>query len=230
MKPALRRVPMMPMMTRAILLVSLLVAACGGSTVEPTNGATSPDGDSGAPVADADVVGGSLDATCDGVAGLTGRSVLDAIGPFPTATFRRFVYPPGPPKVGDPSPLTLRVSYEGGDVHCTPATPDPPGTLNPSVTPASVSLNMRVEFSTADGLFNESFVAPVTKRSPGSATVQFDVSIEVAAIRGSYKAIAESDAHQGKAVKFFALLTGNLAGSSGGVVHDGQVFGTFDFK
>lgn len=212
-----------------------VVAACGGSVDEP---APTPPNDS-----DPKASGGSgststgtqtdprLDVVCDGKPGLTGRAVLEQVSQFPkemNATFLRYSYPAGPPAMEQPTPITLRFRYEKGEVRCTPAIPDPPGTLNPGVTPAVVTLDVVVELRTADGLFDETFVASF--KSTGS-TVIFESTVPVDLVEGSYRTIAQADeAGAATSVKFFGqMYPATLQYSYGGVVH-GKAFGHFNFK
>ena len=171
-----------------------------------------------------------LDAVCDGVPGLTARVVLDAVNRLPralAATFRRLA--PDDPHASDhPSALTLRFRYENGAVRCNPAVHDPPGTPNPSATPASVELVVTVDFITADGLFAESFPAAVT--STGS-TFTFNGDVAVADINGSYAAMAVGDvAGSATNVGFGGMIFPDaLQYCAGSVVH-GSTFGEFDSK
>ncbi len=218
-------------------VLSVCVSACGG-TVSPgapsstgspgTDGGTTPP--VGNPKADAgnvdagsqeDAATGPLAAVCDGVSGLTGQAVLDAIVQPPPGTFSRWVYPAGPPSSDDPVPLTVSTHYDNGAVLCTPAMPTPPP--NPGTQPASVGVTVQVSFRTADGVFNESFPATF------SGDASFSGTLPVASVQGSYKAIAQADpAGSGTPVTFFGQLDGTTATVSGGVVH-GEPFGGFGF-
>jgi hypothetical protein len=170
-----------------------------------------------------------LDAECDGVRGLTARAVLDAVNRYPqqmTATFSRFTYPPGPPAMDHPTPLTLTFRYDNGDARCTPAIPDPPGTPNAGVTPASVELDATVTFATADGLFAETFTAAFSL--PGDLV--FHGKMPVAQLRGTYAATAAADAagNATEVVFFGEMQPGTVQYSQGGVVH-GRPFAHFEF-
>jgi hypothetical protein len=175
--------------------------------------------------------GTKLNDICDGVPGLTGQEVVDAVKYFKpqTGRFSRYKYPPGPPVLELPTTVTLSAHYEGGEVRCTPSRPDPPGTPNPGIRPAILEVIVQLEFVTADGLFNESVAVPFERT--GGSRLHFGGTVPVSSIKGTYRAIAEGDAAgSGEPVLFYGLYDPlGPPGSYGGVAH-GQAFGYFKYE
>jgi hypothetical protein len=166
------------------LLASLAICSCGGTTAsseahEKDSGAgidarVVADGGNDAPaVTDGGpMVLPSLNTSCDGVPGLTGQAVLDALRPEYTATYK-------PVGSGAPTALTIRTEYTHGPASCHPSACEmcPPGW---------VQVDVQIHFTTADGLFDESFTTPV-ELSPGSTTLMWDPIVPATDIKGSYK-------------------------------------------
>ena len=93
----------------------------------------------------------SLDQVCDG--SLSARDVLDRVWPEYQATLRYHDRP-------GTTPIRIRVTYEGGELTCTPPPLDAPdGTGRPDVAAvAFVGIEVSISLLTADGALNESFV------------------------------------------------------------------------
>jgi hypothetical protein len=172
------------MRTPWLALLPLLVA-CSGATVTLGDGGTTDGGTDGSRDASGggrDTVKlGSLAETCDGVAGLTGQSIVDLLQAEYKATFAYQT------DGGGTTPLTIRTKYDGGDILCTKHWDPPPGSGAPSM-PASLALTIRFEFETADGRFKEKLAdATVTKNGFGTAgELQLSASEPFSAIQGSY--------------------------------------------
>lgn len=225
----------------ALATIVSTLPACGGTVGgdgEPSAArgpSSGPPSNDGTPSPVDDATRARLAEVCDGVPGLTGQAVLDVLEKNKRelpATFGRWVYPPGPPKMDHETELTVGLRFDNGAVRCTPARPDPAGTLNPGVTPAAVEIVVNVTFRTADGLFDETFAAPFKLVGSGSSGVSFQVNVPVNAFKGTYRAIAEADKEgAAKPVLFFGTIYWDSIphASSGGVVH-GQAFGHFAFK
>jgi hypothetical protein len=199
--------------------------ATGGSAGGQAGADTAADGQS--PPADA---AGKLAEPCEGDPKLTGQEVVDAVKYFPEAKgkFGRFVYPPGPPALGQETPLTIRVRYQGGDVICNqPGANQKNGVGNPNSNRATVDVVLQVDFVTGDGLFNETFALPFQLN--GNDVLFFNGTVPVSSIKGTYRAIAEADAAgPDTPITFYGLLYLFMHESSyGGVVH-GQAFGHFE--
>jgi hypothetical protein len=116
----------------------------------------------------------SLTDVCDGVAGLTGQSVLDGLQPTYAATFTY--------QGGASTALTITTRYAGGPITCHPALISMGG---PPDTPAWVEVQMQITFATANGAFNESFSTPVDWHF--TTTRDFDAPVPASAIKGTYK-------------------------------------------
>src|SRR5262249_38621001 len=130
---------------------------------------------------------------CDGVPGHTGRAVYDGINgiPWPVpVTFARYVYPAGPPATDHPTDGTLALRYTDGEVVCRQAIPDAPENPNPGITPASVTIEVTVTFTTVDGLFADSFSAAASLRGDN---LKFTGTAHVLDLKGDYRAIATGD-------------------------------------
>jgi hypothetical protein len=173
---------------------------------------------------------GKLAEPCEGDPKLTGQEVVDAVKYFPEARgrFSRFVYPPGPPALGQETPFTIRVRYQGGEVICNQPGANPKnGIGNPNSNRATVDVLLQVDFITGDGLFNESFALPFQLQ--GNDALFFKGTIPVSSIKGTYRAIAEADAAGPDTPLTFygTLYLFSRPSSSGGVGH-AQTFGFFD--
>lgn len=225
----------------AVTTVLATLPACGGTVDDGSEPSAARGPSSGPPAKEGTPVDEATRArlaeVCDGVPGLTGQAVLDVLEKNArtlSATFGRWVYPPGPPKKDHETKLEVGLRFENGAVRCTPATPDPPGTPNPSVTPAAVEIVVKVTFRTADGLFDEVFDAPFKLVDAGSSSgVSFKTNVPVDAFKGTYRAIAEADkAGATKPVLFFGTIHWDSIphASYGGVVHGGEAFGHFAFE
>ena len=177
-----------------VLLACVMSAACTVTTT-PTNDA----GVDGAVVADAgpDVVGPSVDAgsdapppqrppyvlktqdeLCDGVAGLTGVSLIGALKAEYNATFT--------PRAGSPSALSIKLKYDGGEIKCHPAFNPGPGVGAPSM-PAWIEVTVVMGFDTVDGLFAEQRNAQVARRF-GDA-LELSTTLPIADVKGTFKAL-----------------------------------------
>jgi hypothetical protein len=182
---------------RFLLSVGSLMSACGGSTVAPAHDAAVPLGRDAAgldaredsrtvleasPALDAKSTvdaAATLDAavpltkSCNGVPGLNGQAVLDALQPEYTATYT-------PIGTGAPTALTIRTHDPSDQASCHPSACD-------ECPPGWVAVDVAVDFVTADGLFNETFTTPV-KLSPGDTTLSWDPIVPTTSIKGTYKA------------------------------------------
>jgi hypothetical protein len=222
----------------ACVLITLLAVGCGGATdasreEPPREEATSGGGGGGAAGTRPVPKRGSLTEECDGKKGLTGESVLDKADVPTTAVFRRFP-PEKPYGYTDPSTssrATFRIRYEGGDVQCTRAGDTSGARRNPTIVPARVAVVVSVDFTTADGLFDEHVVGELSATDGASETVQLVASIPVAALRGSYRKTAEADAlGVGVPMKLTgAFAKANLKASEGAMDHGERFVGVFRF-
>jgi hypothetical protein len=205
------------------------VGGCGGATADSGGAPSSspPATTSGGPGAERhdDSTNPALAATCDGVAGLTGQSVLDTLDVPSGGMFHR-----SHSDAVEPTPLVLRIHYEGGAVECVPAHSAGAQT-NPSLVPATVRVHVKVDFATGDGLFDEHFDG--TLESEGQSD-GFEAVVDVQNLAGSYKSIAEGDELGASVPVWFhgSFLKGQKLGSMGyvghGVNHD--AFGYYEFK
>ena len=143
-----------------------------------------------------------LDTPC--YFGSTGRELLAQVAPTYASTFR----PSGPPSgyfdAGytwsgslTPTALALTFTYSGGPVECSPPPPpdcDPPGgdsgfTCSPcGLGTGILSLPLDVTFQTADGAFDEQFVATATSYGPGFQ-VEWVGSLPATQLHGTYPPI-----------------------------------------
>jgi hypothetical protein len=166
------------------LLAAVAITSCGGTTVSSQgnekDGGSVSDGrvaEAAANDASPDADGGpmvlpSLNTSCNGVPGLTGQAVLDALRPEYSATYM-------PVGSGAPSALTITTQYTHGPASCHPSACD--------MCPAGwVQVDVEIHFATADGLFDETFTTPV-ELSPGSSILMWDPIVPATDIKGSYK-------------------------------------------
>jgi hypothetical protein len=178
-------------------------------------------------------VNGSLTDECGGEKGLTGNSVLDKLDVPTRAVFRRFPAdkPYGYTDPATSSRATIRVRYEGGDVRCTPGGDTSGAQMNPAIVPARVTVVVRVDFTTEDGLFDEHVSGELSSSDAASKSVTLDASIPIADLRGKYKAIAEADP-LGPSVpmKLSGTFTkADLTDSEGAMDHGERFVGLFRF-
>lgn len=118
------------------------------------------------------------DELCDGVAGLNGSAVLSAMKAEYTALFT--------PRTGTPSPLTIKLKYEGGAILCHPAFVPGPGMGAPSM-PAWIEITVALDFGTADGVFAEKRKAQVARRF--GDTLELSTTVPMGEVQGSFKAL-----------------------------------------
>jgi len=118
---------------------------------------------------------GSLSDECDGIGGLTGQAVLDAIQSQYSGTYT----PPG--KGAAPTALTIDTQYTDGRVSCVPA-----DMADKASSPGWVQVEVQIDFVTADGLFNESFSTQVEMGNPGGSLTWYAL-VPSTAIKGTYK-------------------------------------------
>lgn len=161
--------------------VFVIVGCSGGTTSIGDAGTDGRDLGDGSGGGGRDTVKlGSLDETCDGAFGLTGRSIADALQAEYKATFTY------QNDAGGPTVLTIRTKYDGGDILCTKHWDPPPGSGAPSM-PASLALTIRFEFETADGRFKERLAdATVTRNGLGGGDLQLAATEPFSAIQGTY--------------------------------------------
>jgi hypothetical protein len=218
-------------MKRVVVVGSVVVAflaGCGGATADSASSPPKHDDPSSA-IGTHDPQAGSpsaaLSAICDGVAGLTGQSVLDALDVPTGGTFHR-----SSPEVESPTPLTLRIHYEGGSVECIAAHSDG-SSMNPSVVAATVRVHVNVDFATGDGLLDEHFDGELVSEGQ---SVGFEAVVPVASLAGSYKSVADRDELGASVPVWFhaTFLHGQKLGSYGFVGHgvNQDAFGYYDFK
>jgi hypothetical protein len=159
-----------------------------------------------------------LDTPC--YFGSTGRELLAQVGSTYASTFR----PSGPPSgyfdggyvwSGSltPTALALTFTYSGGPVKCSPPPPQdcdpPPGadsgfTCSPcGLGTGIVSLPLDVTFKTADGAFDEQFVATATVYWPGGQ-VEWQGSLPASQLHGTYPPIFSPN----ETVIFYGQLAG----------------------
>ncbi len=118
----------------------------------------------------------SLDDTCDGVATLTGRSLVRLLAVKYDATYT--------PRTGAATPLEMKVKYEGGAIVCFPHFKSNGGAPD---MPARIELAIRVDFETDDGTFKEDFDGKITSRF-GGTTLDLSASLPIARVKGRYVA------------------------------------------
>jgi hypothetical protein len=179
-----------------VLLACVMSAACTVTTT-PTTDAGAVDG-AVVPPADAgpDVVGPSVDAgsdapaqrppyvlktqdeLCDGVAGLTGASLIGALKAEYNATFS--------PRTGSASALSIKLKYDAGEIKCHPAFNPGPGVGAPSM-PAWIEVTVAMGFDTVDGLFAEQRNAQVSRRF--GDTLELSSTLPLADVKGTFKAL-----------------------------------------
>lgn len=179
-------------------VVLLFVTACGNST---------SNNDGGSPAGTVPL--GSLDDTCDGVRGLTGRALLAKVGAPVKATFTYFMK--GDASAVMPSPFTLDVTYAAGAIVCTPHRNPPPGSDAPS-TPATIRVTVVVGFKTDDGVFAETALDGSIDGTP--SFVSLSAGELQSAIKGTYE----------PALTGYAKLSLGVSGSfTDGVAPSGNV-------
>lgn len=203
---------------------------CGGATEsnEAPSGAAPGTETNDRPAAIANL---TLKDECDGVKGLTGQSILDKLEVPTGAVFRRY---PGPASYPDPAtstPATVRVRYEGADARCTPAGHPSNRDMNPAIVPARVTVVVKVDFKTDDGLFDEHVEGELTS-DVGSNQVRLSAVIPVVELRGKYRETATKDAvPEGKPVTLLGYFhKGDKEKSGGDVVHGDDTFGAFTYR
>jgi hypothetical protein len=81
-----------------------------------------------------------------------------------------------------PTALTLGVSYQGGRIQCSPAQLAPPDSGMPD-QPAFVTVEVMIDFVTADGDFDEHFTSPL---SGVYKTANFVVAMSLAELGGDF--------------------------------------------
>lgn len=81
-----------------------------------------------------------------------------------------------------PTALTLGVTYDGGRILCNPAQLAPPGSGMPD-QPAFVTVEVRIDFVTADGAFDEHFDTPL---SGIYKTANFVKAMSLAEVSGAF--------------------------------------------
>jgi hypothetical protein len=117
----------------------------------------------------------SLNDACDGISGLTGQAVLDAMKSQYSATYT------APGKGGARTALTIHTQYTDGQVSCVPAY-----TADKAYSPGWVQVVVQIDFATADGVFNESFSTPLEMMKP-TGSLTWNGVVPSTAIKGTYK-------------------------------------------
>jgi hypothetical protein len=114
----------------------------------------------------------TLDTPCSSAGGLTGQDILNALRSAYTGNFT-------PAGTSVLTPLTIQTTYTGGPAVCHPSTCD-------ECPPGWVQLDVQIHFSTADGLFDETFTTPI-ELSAGSTELMWDAYVPAMDIKGTYK-------------------------------------------
>jgi hypothetical protein len=243
----LARDGIVPSMVRRVVALApllLFLAACGGSTSsehgEDASADMPPAADAGHDARPADAAKDAvhdapaasdvaetgadaprdsgplaLDDACYGMSGLTGRSVLDAMKSVYHATYT-------PIGSGAPTPLTITTKYAGGAVTCLPYEGE-------SGRPASVAVVVEIGFSTANGLFDETFATPVT-RGAGSTTLAWDAVVAASALEGTYKPTLSGKVNLSFGGSFAEATTSGLVEQQASHGGGGEVAGAGTWK
>jgi hypothetical protein len=137
----------------------------------------------------------SLDDRCEG--GPNGRDLLTFLRSEYSGTFTSYhSCPPAtqPWTSGTPTALTISPTYGGGAIRCMPTrtVSCPPGAPCAAPTPPTLTVDMNVTFTTADGAFKETVVATVTLVGPqfqgqgAAASVRWDVDLPATKLAGTF--------------------------------------------
>jgi hypothetical protein len=114
----------------------------------------------------------TLDTPCPSAGGLTGQDILNAVRSEYMGIFT-------PASTSQDVPLTIQTTYTGAPAVCHPSNCD-------ECPPGWVQLDVQIHFSTADGLFDETFTTPI-ELSAGSTELKWDAYVPAMDIKGTYK-------------------------------------------